>query len=238
MKTINFRDLAGIPTQEGKAIQPGLIYRTGNLSHIDEEMAGTIINTSNITLYVDFRSKDEVTRFGGPDHFTKNGVEWVNLDVNSMQPDFVKIKRPQPADWAKFYHNLFERNLHVWKSFITLIAETEKPMAYGCLFGKDRTGIATALLLDALGVHHDHITSNFAETTENVQHLHKHFLHLWKNHELTEEEVFHHYATAHPEAISGFLTYVRDDSLADEAHEFNQHLSPKLLDRLKKKLLI
>ncbi len=237
MKTINFRDLAGIPTQDGHVVKPGLVYRTGNLSHIDEQLAGEIINTTSIKMYIDFRSKGEVEQFGGPDHFTKNGIEWINLDIDSMDPDFLKLKKPEPSDWAKLYHKLFENNLGSWTKFLTLIAEAEKPLAYGCLFGKDRTGIATALLLDAIGVHHEDIATNFAETTKNVHDLHKYFSQFWNDRGLTEDEVFHHYSTAHPESIQYFMEYFRNEALANEAHEFTQHLSPKLIERLRKKLL-
>lgn len=237
MKSINFRDLGGIKNKDGLTVQSGLVYRTGNLSHIDDKFAQDIVTKTSANLYIDFRHSDEVVRFGRPESIIKQGVQWKNLEIDSMDPDFVKVLRPQPEHWSKLYQKLFENNLSKWTDFLNIIADANKPLVYGCLFGKDRTGIATALLLESIDVDEETIVTNFSETTDNIQELFQHFSLLWKNHELSSDEIYAHFMTAHPGSMNGFLNYVRQTALADEAHAFTEGLSKTLKSKLKSKLL-
>lgn len=236
MKSINFRDLGGIETKDGQTVQNGKVFRTGNVSHIADPVAEKIAGTG-VRLYIDFRSKDEIKMFGKPDPLIQRGVEWINLEIDSLDPDFMKLSRPTPEDWTRLYHKLFEKNIRSWTNFLETVADADAPLMYGCLFGKDRTGIATALLLDSLGVDETTIAANYAATTQHISELYKQFASLWKNHELEENEIIHYFMTAHPKAIDGFMLYIREVALADEAHEFTKSLSTDLQLRLRTRLL-
>jgi len=60
----NFRDLGGYPTKDGKHIKKGLLYRSGNLSELNEDDLKVISRFSLKRIY-DLRNEDE--RIADPD---------------------------------------------------------------------------------------------------------------------------------------------------------------------------
>jgi protein tyrosine/serine phosphatase len=87
---------------------------------------------------------------------------------------------------------------------------TNTPVVYGCLFGKDRTGIATSLLLNMLDVHDEYIAADYAKTTHHIQPLAELFRDLLDHHrESTEEELFQHFSVSHESVMVAFLEYLR-----------------------------
>lgn len=232
----NFRDLGGLPTNSHELTKSGLIYRTGNTAHLEKETAQYLVEQLGIRTYVDFRGAQEIQTFGEPTVLLDAGVEWVNIHIEADDPDFARVSHPKPDDWIQLYVRLFEKNAEGWAKFLKLIRDADSPVMYGCLFGKDRTGIATSLILHHLDVQREFILADYAKTTKglfpNVTRLKQ----IWEKTQLNEEEVLEHYLSAHPEIISGFLGHYLDRAF----YEF-QKLTGGLdeLDlRLKEKLLI
>ncbi len=231
----NFRDLGGLPTNSHELTQSGLIYRTGNISHLHRQTAAYLVNQLNIKTYVDFRGTKEIEQFGRPDVLLEAGIEWVNIHIEADDPDFAKISHPKPEDWVQLYIRLFEKNMAGWAKFLKLIRDAQAPVMYGCLFGKDRTGIATGLLLHHLDVQKEFIFSDYAKTTKglfpNVTRLKE----VWEKTKLTENEVLEHYLSAHPEILAGFLGHYLDKAynefqkLTGGIDELDLKLKEKLL---------
>jgi protein-tyrosine phosphatase len=210
MRLYNFRDIGGLQTKCQREIIKGQLFRTANMAHLTELEAEQLIDKHKIQLYIDFRGMKEIDSFAGrPQSLLSQNVKWANLCINADDPDFGKIQKPEVDDWIRLYRRLFEQNLNVWSDFVKLLKETDGPIAYGCLFGKDRTGVATSLLLDLLNVDDHIITHNYSETTTHVMPVYEQFRHLWEDLALTETEIFNHYLTAKPEIIKGFLDYMR-----------------------------
>jgi protein-tyrosine phosphatase len=234
----NFRDLAGLPTTCERKIRPGLLFRTGNISHIGDETGAKLTRELNIGRYIDFRTETEIKAFGRPEALIKSGVEWINLHIDTQDKMFNDSRRPNVPDWVGLYTRLFEKNLKEWVHFLNIILETKTALVYGCVFGKDRTGIATSFLLTTLDVHEEHIHSDYARTTENmVPHFYDRFLAFFDNSDLTKAEQYKHYMIAHPEIIRDFVGYIRarDEDIfkmlqsAGWSHEKREALKSKLL---------
>ena len=212
----NFRDLAGLPTTCERKIKPGKLFRTGNISHVSEPTVEKLTSSLDIKTYVDFRTEQEIKAFGRPDFLIKQGVQWVNLHIDTDDPMFKVSRKPSVAEWAKLYTRLFEENLKDWVQFLNLILESKNALLYGCVLGKDRTGIATSFLLTTLDVHDEHIESDYALTTESMEHRFIDRLNsFWDNSDLTKDEHFQHYLSAHPETIRNFVDTIRkrDDEI-------------------------
>lgn len=208
----NFRDLAGLPTTCERKIRPGQVYRTGNISHISEDTGKRLAREHNISRYIDFRTEGEIKAFGRPEALIKNGVEWINLHINTEDKMFNQSRRPNMQEWTGLYTRLFKKNLNDWVRFLNILLETkDSAVVYGCVFGKDRTGIATSFLLTTLDVHEEHIHSDYARTTQSMEpHFYNRFLSFWDNSDLTEAELYKHYLVAHPEIIRDFVGYIRE----------------------------
>jgi len=209
MKLYNFRDLGGMHTTNNEEIKSGLLFRTGNVAHWSDAAAKHVAEERGVKLYIDFRSAIEVQRFGRPQALINKNVEWLPLSIDTSDPIFEKLKLPKAKDWLSLYQRLFEKNINSWTQFSKTVATANHPILYGCLFGKDRTGIATSLLLNLLDVHDDHIVADYAKTTDHVQPLADLFEHMLEHHDATEEEIFEHFSRSHGEVMLGFLEYLR-----------------------------
>ncbi len=206
----NFRDLAGLPTTCKRKIKPGKLFRTGNISQVSEPTIEKLIKNLNIKTYIDFRTEEEIKVFGQPEHLIKNGVQWLNLHIETNDPMFQNSRRPSVKQWTTLYARLFEENLTDWVQFLNLILEADSSLLYGCVLGKDRTGIATSFLLTTLDVHDEHIENDYARTTKSMEHRFIDRVNAyWDNSDLTKDDHFKHYLAAHPETIREFVDAIR-----------------------------
>ncbi len=202
-------------------MKSGLLYRTGNVAHWGEDAARHVAHKLGVKCYVDLRTLGEADKFGRPESLIRQGVEWRNLGIDSSDPIFEKIRLPKADDWIALYKVIFEKNLNSWLQFCEIVATAKAPILYGCLFGKDRTGIATSLLLNILDVHDKHISADYAETTNNIKPLAELFQNLLYNHGASEEELFEHYSRSHEHVMLGFLEFLR---MHPEEHTIGKEL--------------
>jgi protein-tyrosine phosphatase len=236
----NFRDLAtAMAGQKTAALRPGVLFRTGNISHISVDQALTLRRHLKIGTYVDFRHEREINEFGKPEALLTAGVNWRNIPIKTDDPIFDTVMRPEIAHWVGLYHRMFERNLARWVEFLHVILEVDHALVYGCLFGKDRTGVATSFLLTTLDLHDEHIQSDYAATTENMlPRFYERFMVFWQGSPLKRSEIFQHFMIAHPEIIGQFCDIIRRDD--DELDKLLRSAgwNEDLQKRLKEKLLV
>jgi protein-tyrosine phosphatase len=207
----NFRDLAGMTTVTNKKIRSRKVFRTGNISHIELATAKKLKQELNIGTYVDFRNESEIKAFGKPQALIDAGVNWINLHIETDDEKFGKTRNPGVEDWVGLYSRLFEKNIQDWVKFLKIILSSPDATLYGCVFGKDRTGIATSFLLATLDVHEEHIKKDYALTTESmVPHFYNRFLYFWDRDNVSEADIYKHYLIAHPEIIVEFMGFHRE----------------------------
>ncbi|MCH4552861.1 MULTISPECIES: tyrosine-protein phosphatase [Aestuariibaculum] len=166
--SVNFRDLGGIPTQDGKHTKWGLIYRSGELSDLtNEDLA--YMSTIDIKSILDFRTNEEIEE--KPDMYP-NGVQWFHVPVGNMgngnmKEMFGKLREanPETFDGGKLMEDISEDLLKSKDAFKTLFSDLlnndRTPLLFHCTAGKDRTGHASALILTALGVDEETIYNEY-----------------------------------------------------------------------------
>ena len=178
---VNFRDLGGIQTDSGKSLVWGKIYRSGKLSGLTESDFLTL-DSLGIRSVVDFRSQGEVQ--SEPDSFG-DGVSYYHLpigDDNWTTGDFMSTLARIPADSIEeMMVSLYSRIPLEWseqyKAFFRIISDTSNlPLVFHCTAGKDRTGMASAMLLTILGiedeiVRNEYELSNYYRFEENQSYL-------------------------------------------------------------------
>lgn len=214
----NFRDLGGLQTHCQRKVRNGMLYRSGNLADVPDSSADFLVNQKNVGTYIDFRAPDEIGRFGRPETLLQRGVEWVNLHIDTSDPTFNNLTRPTEEDWVGLYVRLFEKNVGEWTRFIQLIRSAAKGVIYGCLFGKDRTGIATSFLLSQLNVRDEQILLDYSRTTQGMFPHYTRLRAIWATSTITEEETIKHYLTASPKIIEDFLSFYRSSAVQDLKH--------------------
>ena len=168
----NFRDLGGYPGHQGRAVRWRRLYRSdhlGLLTAADEAE----LRRRGVTQALDFRGGQESAAAS----YTLAGLQRHALhieptvvqrmhDITSagqrldaataaalMEELYCGIVQKQRAQLAAFFGHLLAYG-----------SATESALVFHCTAGKDRTGVAAALLLSALGVSRELVMQDFLLT--------------------------------------------------------------------------
>lgn len=153
----NFRDLGGYRTMDGRHVRWGLLFRSGSMHSLTDRDYRDLADRG-IKVVCDFRDIRE--RREEPVHWPAGGAPHVLTDDYRL--DLASFMPPgDPKTWTAAAARTAMRNSYP-RMLVTfrdqhrrMFAELLKghaPLAFKCSAGKDRTGIAAALLLTALGV--------------------------------------------------------------------------------------
>jgi protein-tyrosine phosphatase len=168
----NIRDLGGYPTQDGRTTRPGILIRAGNLDQVSPAGAQQLLGFGAKTI-IDIRDEWEAEKY--PDVFAQStAVKYTNLP-------FIGTSLSSSENWKTRTHaygrlnELYEIYLNACQAqiaaIITALAESEPAAVFHCHAGKDRTGLVSALLLDAAGVPAQVIAEDYAETSLQITEL-------------------------------------------------------------------
>ena len=213
----NLRDLGGYETEEGRRVRWGLVYRSSNLSRLTEKGIDQIKRLGIKRIY-DFRTEAEALKL--PSRFPESTAEaTVTLPIQhgEFEPTsvFDRIKNGD-CDWIseefmlQGYIESIERFPQVWhRLFHDLLEAGNRPLLFHCTGGKDRTGVAAALLLLALGVPVATVVSDYglsdgynAEVRRSIyDHLRPYGVEIAK---------VEPYFTAPESRLRSLLAYIRD----------------------------
>lgn len=153
----NFRDLGGYRTTDGKYVKWGKILRSDDLSMLTDDDL-TYLASIPVRSVVDFRSQQEIDmahdKMPMPDaKYYQLSIEpgnmndlreFMNLDAAAIENKMVGMNE---------YFVTEEGAVAQWKEFFRILQQDgTEPLLFHCSAGKDRTGMAAALVLLALGV--------------------------------------------------------------------------------------
>jgi protein-tyrosine phosphatase len=158
----NFRDLGGYLAADGKHVRWGLIYRSAATPLLSDSDVDTLLHTLNVRTMIDLRSTEE--RQLAPTRMMEKGIRYVAIDYpfQSLLPEDV----PKPSATDMYYH-LLTSMAPQFRSVFDELKSHKGAIAYNCTAGQDRTGIATALVLSALGVPRRTILEDYDLSTLN-----------------------------------------------------------------------
>ena len=181
---INARELGGYENKHDRVIKRCKLIRTGQLYSADTKDKKILNEDYNVGTIIDFRSEFETASQPDPPIF---GARYYNLPVLALrftESDLQKIQRSSEenengirlmllaeagmtADTAVYDRIMFgEPAKKAYKRFFELLLENddEHSVLFHCTQGKDRTGIAAALLLTLLDVPDEIIMSDYLLT--------------------------------------------------------------------------
>lgn len=165
----NFRDLGGIRNQQGKHVKWGKFIRTDELKSLTEADL-EYLSAIPVRSIVDFRSEMEIEQ--APDILPAsvqnnyqlfidpgNILELQNLNIaSSTSLDSVMITINEYLVSDPHFVGRYKRFFEILQD------ENQVPVIFHCTAGKDRTGMAAALILYALGVSEECIFQNYLES--------------------------------------------------------------------------
>lgn len=139
----NVRDIGGIRTSSGKFIKQGLAYRAGNFDKIKEK-GKKRIQELGIRTQLDVRKDGE----GKVGQKTLPVENFVHIRGHSYYRIWKTKKR-------------IKRTINIMKLFAD---QNNYPIAYHCVYGRDRTGTITILIYGLLGVEKEAIYRDYELT--------------------------------------------------------------------------
>ena len=163
---LNFRDLGGYPTQDGRHLHWRQLFRSDALHLLSPADVVHLRDTLRIGDVVDLRSTVEVET-DGRGALGEQPIRFHHLPLFDGDTA-VRGDRPAVYTLADRYFLLAEFARRPIARVITTLANTRSPAVYHCAAGKDRTGVVSAVLLGLLGVRDEIIVADYAATQENI----------------------------------------------------------------------
>lgn len=162
----NFRDLGGFKTREGRFVKWGKIFRSDDLNKLTDADLGYLSSLPLVSV-VDFRSEEE--RLSAPDKNPASVATNYSYSItpgNIIRMDALNGMNEEKADSAmlSIYVSLVTDAPITgrYKDYFALLQNEEKvPLLFHCSAGKDRTGLAAALTLLALGVDEETVMDDY-----------------------------------------------------------------------------
>lgn len=174
---INFRELGGYTTQDGKTIKWNKLIRSGKLAGLSATDMD-FLDEYGVQYDVDFRSPEEKSKF--PDQVPANAQYTFDpvfpVDETQSTKQTEELQRKMNSDptsglveMRRVYRDVINQP-HAQKAyrkfFDILLANSDENSAllFHCTAGKDRTGMGAIFLLNALNVDEDTIRADYLLT--------------------------------------------------------------------------
>jgi protein-tyrosine phosphatase len=160
---VNFRDLGGYPTGDGRRVRWRRVFRSDSLCPITESDARHLVEDLGLATVVDLRSSKELREDG------RGALEAAALSYHHL-PLFEVIpgqKRVWPGSLHELYAGMLrDAAAQVGRVLHVIATADAHPVVFHCVAGKDRTGVIAAVLLGLLGVGEDDIVADYVMTQE------------------------------------------------------------------------
>ena len=172
----NFRDFGGYPTACGRGLVHGRLYRSGDHSRATEADLERL-RALGVGAIVDLRQRSEREREPGR-RWPGFAGEVIESDLVSDTPDWVETLKTAPltAEWwyentlSHYRQNAFEpHHVAVFRGLMRHLAHGEGAVVVHCAAGKDRTGIACALVHHLAGVSREEMVADFLLTNDETR---------------------------------------------------------------------
>ena len=155
----NFRDIGGYVTKDGRSVLWGKVYRSGAMP-LFTEADYALVGQLGIGSVVDLRSLEE--REVAPDQIDdRTGALFIANDY-SLKPLMAAYGKGNGENTYKGMERMLVPQL---RSLYRRIEANEGAVLYHCSAGQDRTGMATAILYDMLGVDRETILKDYHMST-------------------------------------------------------------------------
>ena len=168
---LGFRDVGGLRTEDGGRVRTGVLFRSGTPQFLDRSSARALLDDIGIRSTIDLRLPHEIEREGrGPlDDLA------VRLVPNSfslrarVSEDSAVAPMPARDPLVGTYLGYLAEDAAGVVALVSRLIEPETfPALVHCTVGKDRTGVAIALVLSAIGVRRADIVADYATNPDDV----------------------------------------------------------------------
>jgi len=165
----NFRDLGGYETDDGRRVRWRHIFRSNQLGHLTAEDLATL-RAIGLKKVIDFRSQGEIDA-AAPCKVAEAELHVLSIDPGIKPRLHARLQageRVTAAETTAIICDIYRRYLHAhsgnFQALFRHLLDEGTPLVFHCAAGKDRTGIAAALILSALGVPREVVIEDYLLT--------------------------------------------------------------------------
>jgi protein-tyrosine phosphatase len=202
----NIRDLGGLETSDGSVLQRGVLVRADNLGHLTPAGQQALLDYGIRTI-IDVRSAEECETW--PHAFTRHtAISAVNIPIGTgadAEAQAALDAAPDLAAWgcAALHHC----SAHIAQLVEHVALAAPSGVLIHCHAGKDRTGLAVALLLGLAGVSPDVIAADYTASNIGLQPLYAEWL-AAVAHDPVQHAALVPQLGAHPETMLAVLAHL------------------------------
>jgi protein-tyrosine phosphatase len=171
----NFRHIGDYAVGDGRSTRADRLLRTGWMD-LSEPGESARFQDHKVSMVIDLRLPNELAQqpLRLPNESSLRvvglGIEQGSMagylrDLSKMTPEQADTK----GAMARMYYEMLDEAQPQFRQFFAEAAESAGPLLIMCTLGKDRTGVAVALLLAALGVRWDDILSDYMISAEALR---------------------------------------------------------------------
>ena len=189
----NMRDLGGLPTRDGRVVQPRRLIRSDSLQTLSDADVRHLVDDLEVRAVADLRSGVEVDS-EGPGPMTREPLvdiahlslfPEVGRNTDAAAENEADADAPVVLPWQDrdrdvaederrrdatgFYVRYLLDRADSIVGALRLIAGTDGATLVHCAAGKDRTGVVVAFALAEVGVARDAIVADYAASAERTE---------------------------------------------------------------------
>lgn len=169
----NFRDLGGYSGHRGRTTRWRRLFRSDHLAHLSE-VDHAELRALGVSRALDFRGEAEraaaAYQLSGATYhaLTIEPVVVQRMDELQRQRESITAER-MAALMRELYRGLVNDHPHRFAELFEHLLEADGPVVFHCTAGKDRTGLAAAFILSALGVSREDIVQDYLLTNDHFR---------------------------------------------------------------------
>ena len=156
---LNVRDLGGLTTADGRTVRRGALVRSDQLCRLNDDGRGALV-AHGVRTVIDLRTPAEVAKDPDP-IWDEHGVDYLHIPQQDEElwrelDGFARTRAERDA-------GAIDRRAENIAALARAVANAAPGgVLIHCLAGKDRTGIAVAMLLSLVGVSDADIAADYA----------------------------------------------------------------------------
>ena len=170
----NFRDFGGLPTQDGRSVRRGWLFRSDALDTLEED-DHVVLNPLHVGLICDLRSDRE--RIENPNRLPPDWMPEVLTVDQTIDVGAANVGRAfsrelyagegLARDFMDETYRAFPRQFEtVLRELFARLGDGQGPVLVHCAAGKDRTGFVCAMVHHVLGVAPDRVMADYLLSDE------------------------------------------------------------------------
>jgi protein tyrosine/serine phosphatase len=205
---VNFRDLGGYPTADGRRLRWRRLFRSDALHALSASDVAHLRDALALSDIVDLRSSFELRSEGrGP--LEAEPIDFHHTPLFDGDPSAGDRGAAATMTLGDRYVGMMEMAQDKITNVVRILANARGGAVYHCAAGKDRTGVISAVVLGVLGVPDELIVADYALSGERIDEIIARVMSM-KGYEDTLREMPADTLHAHPASMETVLTRVSE----------------------------